>query len=665
MIWTPEDLTAEYPQAVISGVDFENWTPELQYGYIDEFEKNYPHMFWVSEMAKPQNFYFTSKHLFGLELYPFQLAIQDVLWDHAFPMLIGSRGASKSFNIALYALRRAIFQQGAKIALVGLTFRTAKIIFEICEKIYNNSPILQSMFPETDGYGVRKPNDRWELRLGESLIFAIPTGNGESIRGQRANYIVVDEFSTMPKDIYEIVIKGFSIVSSNPIITAKRRARIEILRRKGLDTPSIVEELTRDEKANQIIVAGTAYYRFNNFYSEWRLYHDIITNGGDREKLIELIGEEAAQHLNPKDFAIIRIPVELTPPGFLDEKIIAQAMATSHRTTVQMEYGAVFPEDSDGFFKRSLVESCVTDKPIMTRDGEVQFSPRTQGEQSLSYVFGIDPASEADNFAITVLECHPNHRRIVYSWTTRRKFQKAMKNNAEAKKGFYKFCADKLKALIKVFPTELVCIDTGGGGHEIIEQLADETNCEKGELPIYPMESYHFLLEGNQKGKYECYDNRTGLHIVFPFTFNKYEWVRDFNHGLKKDFEDQVLLFPTNDSIELASAIANDLIEDNEEDDRLENVIYNINEMKKEVASIIVTANPLTGRESFILSKEEVQGIARRKDRYSALLMANGIARMAGSLAKKQKVYNVPNDGGYSGAQWFNEGMKAFYERYI
>ena len=50
----------------------------------------------------------------------------------------------------------------------------------------------------------------------------------------------------------------------------------------------------------------------------------------------------------------------------MDEKNIARAKATVHSAIYQSEYGAVFIADSDGFFKRSLIEGCVTSevKPI-------------------------------------------------------------------------------------------------------------------------------------------------------------------------------------------------------------------------------------------------------------------------------------------------------------
>lgn len=54
------------------------------------------------------------------------------------------------------------------------------------------------------------------------------------------------------------------------------------------------------------------------------------------------------------------------------------------------------------------------------------FDPVTRGDPNGRYVFGIDPASEQDNFALIIIEIHPQHQRIVYSWTTNKKISKVV-----------------------------------------------------------------------------------------------------------------------------------------------------------------------------------------------------------------------------------------------
>ena len=106
----------------------------------------------------------------------------------------------------------------------------------------------------------------------------------------------------------------------------------------------------------------------------------------------------------------------------MDDKQVARAKATIHTGIYNMEYAACFTKDSDGFFKRSLIESCVTreDNPIILNEKPIIFDAVIQGNPNCEYVYGIDPASEKDNFSIIILELHPDHSRLVYSWTTNR-----------------------------------------------------------------------------------------------------------------------------------------------------------------------------------------------------------------------------------------------------
>ena len=114
-----------------------------------------------------------------------------------------------------------------------------------------------------------------------------------------------------------------------------------------------------------------------------------------------------------KDYAIIRIPIELAPPGFMEEKHVSRQKSTVNSTIFNQEYGATFPEDSENFYKMSIIQSCVTDEPIELPSGRIQFKTSLFGRPGKKYVFGVDPASESDNFAIVVLELNEDHLRVV------------------------------------------------------------------------------------------------------------------------------------------------------------------------------------------------------------------------------------------------------------
>src|SRR6185312_16387474 len=81
----------------------------LNLGDTSEIEIANPMSGWTKEdredpvrtvlrlMRKPEYLAWTCKIVFNVELLPLQQAILWELWNHPFPMLIGSRGLGKSF----------------------------------------------------------------------------------------------------------------------------------------------------------------------------------------------------------------------------------------------------------------------------------------------------------------------------------------------------------------------------------------------------------------------------------------------------------------------------------------------------------------------------------------------------------------------------------------
>ena len=154
-----------------------------------EDEINNPDKFLIKIIKNPDYFGFTCKHILGITLLPFQVVILQELWKHQFPMLLAARGGSKSFLLAVYCMLRMLLIPGTKIVLVGSGFRQSKIIFEYMENIWRNAPILRDIAGNDSDQGSRKEADRWYFKVGTSSTIAIPLGDGEKIRGLRANYL--------------------------------------------------------------------------------------------------------------------------------------------------------------------------------------------------------------------------------------------------------------------------------------------------------------------------------------------------------------------------------------------------------------------------------------------------------------------------------------------
>ncbi len=614
-------------------------------------------------MIRPEYLSFMSHHILNIQLLPSQSLFLNEVWQRKFPMLVASRGFGKSFMLSLYAILRALILPRRKIVVVGAAFRQSKVLFEYMETIWRNSPMLRDICDSDSG--PRRDTDRCTLRLNDSTVTCLPLGDGQKIRGQRANDIIADEFASIPREIFENVVAGFAAVSSDPVANVKRVAAEKKAKELGL---TLEEEQKEQSKDNQIVLSGTAYYDFNHFATYWKKWKSIIKSRGELSKLKEIFGEEPPEDFDWTQYSIIRMPYELLPKGFMDSDQVARSKATVHTGIYQMEYGACFTTDSQGFFKRSLIESCVVNdkETIKDRQGnDIIFQAQLKGQKDKKYIFGVDPASEVDNFSIVVLEVNSDHRNIVHCWTTTRtEHKEKVKKGYARETDFYSYCARKIRDLMKLFPCIHIALDAQGGGVAVMEALHDKDKVQEGEHLIWP------TIDDNKE---KDTDGERGLHILEMCQFAKYDWLAEANHGMRKDFEDKVLLFPFFDPVSIAISEHEDNMK-NRIYDTLEECVTDIEELKNELSMIQITQTT-SGRDRWD-TPEVVIGTGRkkklRKDRYSALLMANMAARTLGRMptVAQPSFYGGFATGGhsskkdekmYTAPSWFEDGMKNVY----
>ena len=620
-------------------------------------------------MTRPEYFSFLCKHILNIQILPSQALMLCEMWNRKFPMLIATRGFGKSFILALYSVLRALILPKRKIVIVGAAFRQSKVLFEYMEAIWTNAPLLRDICDSESG--PRRDVDRCVMRINDSRVTALPLGDGQKIRGQRANDIISDEFASIPRDIFETVVAGFAAVSSDPIENVKRIASEKRARSLGVEIESKDDNIV-ENKDNQIILSGTAYYDFNHFATYWKKWRSIIKSKGERNKLREIFnGDDPPDTFDWREYSIIRIPYELLPEGFMDSAQVARSKATVHNGIYQMEFGACFTRDSQGFFKRSLIESCVCSdqEPIKdTAGNEIRFEAKLMGDHTKKYIFGVDPASEVDNFSIVVIEADLDHRKIVHCWTTNRsEHMEKVKKGFATETDFYAYCARKIRDLMRLFPCIHIAMDAQGGGIAVMEALHDNGKLGPGEIAIWPT---------IDRDKPKPSDNERGLHILEMCQFAKYEWLSEANHGMRKDFEDKVLLFPIFDTISLSISNAEDGLKGRIYD-TLENCVMEIEQLKDELSMIQMSQTP-NGRDRWDTPEVIVAAGKKskmRKDRYSALLMANMAARVLSKMPEqrdyefyggfayitdpsKEKERNVED---FSGPSWFTENMKDVY----
>lgn len=534
-----------------------------------------------------------------LQLAPFQSVILETLWGKTFPILLMTRGGGKTFMLAVYAALRAMLTPGAKIVIVAASFRQSKLVFEYVEQLYNYSPLFRACCPR----GIEKPSDSRKLTVGFSTIQALPLGNGEKIRGIRATHILCDEFASIPPEIFQVVVRGFAAVAANPIEAATKTYEEDLAIKEGrmkASDRSIAQ-------GNQIVYSGTANFQFNHFYKlymahKYIIERQIVGNAKDVEKDLSIDEDDSylTGDLDYKDYAIIQIPYRGLPRSFMDEKQIAQASITMPKALFEMEYECIFPTDSDGFFRRSIINDS-TPKP--------GFSIETRGVHGFEYVMGIDPARKTDNFAISVIKLMKDglYRNVYCESMNGKRWPEATR---------------RVREVLKRFNIVHIACDAGGGGTTVEDLLQDPNMLEPGETPIW-------RYDDDEAVRYE------GRHILEMVNFTP-TWIGEANYDLAADIEHHRMLFPNRTT----SAVL---------DIEHETVWAEIDEQINEMCMIVVTSTK-TGVQHFDTpdlpgSQQGTLKSYQRKDRYSAILLAAHAARTYVTIGQRNV---TPNIGGWA-----------------
>jgi hypothetical protein len=585
---------------------------------------------------------FRNKQGKPLKLQPFQMVMLDTLWTKKFPMVLASRGAGKTFILGLYCLLKAILVPGSKIVIVGAGFRQAKLVFKYIEELYNASPLIQ----EAVGGGERPKygSDAATLQMGLSTITAIPIGDGEKIRGLRATVLIADEFASIPEEIFDIVIAPFTAVHANP---AERAEIMKFIKRlEGLGASKEMTEMIRRTQGfgNQIILSGTPSHKQNHFYKRYCVYKMFIDSGGDPQKIKRALEERALQTTGRVDtidkrdvesmsriwnqYSIYQLPYNGLPEGFLDEDQIRSDRAAFPKYRFQMEYEAKFPDDSNGFIRRSWIERATPREKF----GSNAIMPELYGDPRGTYVMGIDPARHNDNIAVVVLRLTDRGKELVFcdAW----------------EKTQYNVTAKKIREICNRFNIEHIAMDQGGGGDAVYEWLCKKQDgVEDNELIwVIPdqLEKYGEKTDIGAPGK----------KILEMVNFTS--WSAPAAHALAAAIEQSNLLFPYKAIAEegynqymrhfavdkLSETVKIKLQEDLWGVDDWEADLINgkpklglmqhIDECINETCAIVRDVTP-TGNERFELPKlsEQPEGLdMRRRDRWSALMLANYAAKV-------------------------------------
>ena len=231
---------------------------------------------------------FTSEFMTGVSLFPFQHMAIKAMMDSDYFLGIWSRGMSKSFSTAVFAILDATLNQGVHIGIISKSFRQSKMIFRKIEEI-SRSP--KAGFLAQCITRISKTNDEWIIEIGRSRITALPLGDGEKLRGFRFQRMIIDELLLMPEKILNEVILPFLSVVENPT----ERQQLHDLESKLIAKGEMTEEERYRWPSNKIIGLSSASYKFEYLY---KLYQELLsfklygtTDGNDKSTSKRLLRE--------------------------------------------------------------------------------------------------------------------------------------------------------------------------------------------------------------------------------------------------------------------------------------------------------------------------------------------------------------------------------------
>ena len=329
----------------------------------------------------------------GVKLFPFQHMAIKAMMDSDYFLGIWSRGMSKSFSTGIFALLDAILNQGVQIGILSKSFRQSKMIFKKIEDI-SKSP--KATFFSQCITRVSKMNDEWIMEIGRSSIRALPLGDGEKLRGFRFQRMIVDELLLMPEKIYNEVIIPFLSVVENPT----ERQEVYDLETQMIEKGKMKEKERRRWPNNKIIGLSSASYKFEYLYKIYQQY----------EKLILSENNQDGAHRT-----IMHFSYDCAPQQLYDQNLISQSKATMSDSQFEREFGAVFTDDSSGYFKVSKMAVCTI------QDGDGQ-SVEVVGNPKDEYLLAFDPSwsesESSDDFAMLLIKLNRDTRKgtIVHSY---------------------------------------------------------------------------------------------------------------------------------------------------------------------------------------------------------------------------------------------------------
>ncbi|MCK9369443.1 hypothetical protein M0R04_05855 [Candidatus Dojkabacteria bacterium] len=554
--------------------------------------------------------YFYRRHMdiaaldiLGLKLSPHhRVILRDWGRQKHYNVLLCSRGMGKSVLVAIYYVLSSLLYPNNKLMIIGgAGFRQSKSVMLEMEKV------VLGRLSGQKGYGyaraalydvrrvVNKDPSFWSIQFKNgSIVYAVPLGDGSTIRGLRALKLAQDESFLLPSTFVQQIIDPFLNVLYDPS--------------KGEDEQVV---------CNQSIKTSTIDYSFRDFWKEVKHLTSILESGS------EVVFNDI--EVRPSDISVFEFNFEdsfyikldgsiKTLWGIDRKKIIQKKNSPNVDMEVWMAENKNVPMDvSGGYFPIDAIEKCSN----VLLDKDTDTYPNALSSCSGQCILSIDTAPSSDNSAFVVtkvgqldytdrdiakcsvanLGCkcpmladdgqclYRNYNAVVYAY--------------ERNKMPLRDRVNLIYELYRKFNIIAIAMDARGGGYEVADLLGDRRIVREivGET-VEPI----FDPERNKEGE--------GLPILKLYTTTQDDNIT-YNGHLKGHLVNCLLLLPK------ALRDRPDNIEILEIQGHVETLVSQLMRIKvvpagKSVRFDIESVNPITGRPA-----------PGKKDLYSALLYGN------------------------------------------
>jgi len=570
-----------------------------------------------------ENVTFSTNLVAGVDLFPFQHMAIKAMFESDYFLGIWSRGMSKSWTTGIFAFMDAMLNQGVEIGILSKSFRQAKMIFK---KIEDIAAKPEAAYLSQCITRVSKQNDEWVMEIGESSIRALPLGDGSKLRGFRFHRIIIDEMLLMPERIYNEVIVPFLSVVQNP----KEREDLYNLETQLIESGKMKEEDRHKWPNNKLIMLSSASYKFEYLYKLYQNFETSILNKTENNNALR---------------TIMHFSYDCAPKQLFDQNLIDQAKSTMSQSQYDREFGAIFTDDSSGYFKISKMAECTIE------EGAGQ-SIEVKGEEGEEYILAFDPSwaeSEgSDDFAMQVFKLTKDKTQgiLVHAYAMAGQRLKDHMN-------YFHYLIDNFNIV--------AIIGDYNGGVQFLNAFMESSRYKKSNLKINVLETefddienYHKSLKAAKK---EC--NQTGIPCCLRKPTS--EWIRRANELLQANFDHKRIWFAARaiddafDHQRRKKIPIKNLkflnVSDNEDQgdgakmiDLVEHQYDMMDYTKGQCALIEVKSSP-QGTQTFdlpLILKRTTGPSKARKDCYSALVLGNWMIKIWGDIHsfKDEEVYS-------------------------